>query len=221
MVPTTPACWAQALTIPVPNLPRTVCSHSCICPDAPPHSSVVGFPSGHPAASHQVGRPVTLTAGQRAGRPPGANRPQVGCKAWLRRSPQHTAPGQRHPLPASGCLNIPQHFPAPRFARLCREGQFGAGTGRPGSSPELVSGRAGWGTPPAGTLAAGASLQDDDRRLAQTLRAAAGGAQLAQVGVSFGVAATHRLAAGAHTEPALRAAPHGGRGGNPEGHHAL
>lgn len=73
----------------------------------------------------------------------------------------------------------------------------------------------------AGTLAAGAALQDDDRRLVQPLGAAAGCAQLAQVGVGVGVAAAHRLAAGAHAEAGLRAPPHGGRGRHPEGHHAL
>lgn len=55
----------------------------------------------------------------------------------------------------------------------------------------------------------------------QPLGATAGGAQLAQVGVGFGVAAAHRLVAGAHAEARLRSPPHRGRAGHPEGHHAL
>lgn len=92
--------------------------------------------------------------------------------------------------------------------------------------------RLGWdgegGEPPrsavqgrAGTLAAGAALQDDDRRLAKLLRAATGGAQLAQVGVGLGVAAAHRLVAGTHAQAGLSAPSYCGRGGHPEGHHAL
>lgn len=70
-------------------------------------------------------------------------------------------------------------------------------------------------------MAAGAALQDDDRRLAKFLGAATGGAQLAQVGVGLGVAAAHRLVAGTHAQAGLSAPSYCGRGGHPEGHHAL
>lgn len=70
-------------------------------------------------------------------------------------------------------------------------------------------------------MAAGAALQDDDRRLAKLLGAAAGGAQLAQVGVGLGVAAAHRLAAGTHAQASLCAPSYCGRGRHPEGHYAL
>lgn len=73
----------------------------------------------------------------------------------------------------------------------------------------------------AGTLAAGAALQDDDRRLAKLLGTAAGGAQLAQVGVRLGVAAAHRLAAGTHAQTGLCAPSYCGGGRHPEGHYAL
>lgn len=122
-------------------------------------------------------------------------------RGWRPRSPPERAPCTPATLPwPSSCPRAPRSRP-------------GLGWRAPGAPPSAA--------PRASTLAAGAALQDDERRLAQPLGAAARGAQLAQVGVRFGVAAAHRLAAGAHADAGLRAPPHRGGGGHPEGDHAL
>lgn len=177
-----------------------------------PFPGAVRFPVGHPSAGQRRDVPSLRprAAGtERSQHPPGAEPTPCWAQSLVPRKP---SPSEWVPS-------------TPRTAELPFGSRRAAGPGQrsEGETGELPGAQraAGLGTPPAGTLAAGAALQDDDRRLVQPLGAAAGGAQLAQVGVGVGIAAAHRLAAGAHTEAGLRAPPHGGRGGHPEGHHAL
>lgn len=173
-----------------------------------------GSPRGtqQPASGRDAPSPWLRASGQSTSRTRRArNRPWARRKARFRQSPRNAAPagaGARLSRPV-GARNTPPSFAAPLPARPSRGGRSGPGGGERGAPRS------------AGTLAAGAALQDDDRRSVQPLRAAAGGAQPAQVGVGSGVAAAHRLAAGAHAEAGLRAPPHRGRGGHAEGYHAL
>lgn len=177
-----------------------------ICPGVP---ALCGCPQGTPWPIARRLEP------QSAGR---AYRHRLGAEpapGWARSSvPRQPAeirhPGAHLPVPES-CPGHPTTLRCPSTCPPVPQKQVRAGMERVGSCPGARR----------STLAAGSALQDDDRRPVQPLGAAAGGAQLAQVGVGVGVAAAHRLAAGAHTEAGLRAPPHRGRGWHPEGHHAL